>query len=136
MNKESQKRPWFQIHLSTAVVLMFVAGGLIWANITPQHGCLELLYGDVENVVIHRWHTDYQATWYGFPFFVYKPRGDFRCYDGYQRIITNTLMNLTILFGVGCFLERRLYKNKNSLLLVYLIALCLLSWLTLQISLD
>lgn len=24
---------WFQVHLSTAVVLMFVAGGVIWANV-------------------------------------------------------------------------------------------------------
>jgi hypothetical protein len=29
-------RRWFQIHLSTAVVLMFAAGGLIWANV-PRH---------------------------------------------------------------------------------------------------
>jgi len=28
----SRKRGWFQIHLSTCVVLMFVAGALIWAN--------------------------------------------------------------------------------------------------------
>jgi hypothetical protein len=26
------KRRWFQIHLSTAIVLMFAAGGLMWAN--------------------------------------------------------------------------------------------------------
>ena len=30
------ERKRFQIHLSTAVVLMFVAGGLIWANIAPR----------------------------------------------------------------------------------------------------
>ena len=30
------RRPWFQVHLSTAIVLMFVAGGLLWANATPQ----------------------------------------------------------------------------------------------------
>jgi len=30
------KRRWFQIHLSTAVVLMFVAGGLLWANMMPR----------------------------------------------------------------------------------------------------
>ena len=29
---ESPKRPWFQIHLSTAVVLMVVAGILLWAT--------------------------------------------------------------------------------------------------------
>ena len=30
------RRPWFQFHLSTAVVLMFVAGGLMWANMTKS----------------------------------------------------------------------------------------------------
>lgn len=29
-------RPWFQIHLSTAVVLMIVSGGLLWANLRRQ----------------------------------------------------------------------------------------------------
>jgi hypothetical protein len=29
------KRRWFQLHLSTAVSLMFVAGGLMWLNIRP-----------------------------------------------------------------------------------------------------
>ena len=33
----SDKRRWFQIHLSTAVVLMFVAGGLMWANVAEHH---------------------------------------------------------------------------------------------------
>ena len=27
------QRQWLQVHLSTAVVLMFAAGGLIWANV-------------------------------------------------------------------------------------------------------
>jgi hypothetical protein len=31
------KRPWFRIHLSTAIVLMFFAGGLIWANLITQY---------------------------------------------------------------------------------------------------
>jgi hypothetical protein len=30
------KRRWFHIHVSTAVMLMFVAGGLLWANLTPR----------------------------------------------------------------------------------------------------
>jgi hypothetical protein len=29
---KNSSRPWFQLHLSTAIVLMFVAGGFIWAN--------------------------------------------------------------------------------------------------------
>src|SRR5438105_4088179 len=32
---DSPKRRWFQIHLSTAIVLMFVAGGLLWMNLMP-----------------------------------------------------------------------------------------------------
>lgn len=30
------KRRWFQIHLSTAVALMFVSGVLLWANLVPH----------------------------------------------------------------------------------------------------
>ena len=29
---DKRRRTWFQIHLSTAVVLMFVAGGGLWIN--------------------------------------------------------------------------------------------------------
>ena len=29
---DKPRRAWFQIHLSTAIVLMFVASGLMWAN--------------------------------------------------------------------------------------------------------
>ena len=32
MENEPKKRPWFQVHLSTAIVLMFTAGFIIWAN--------------------------------------------------------------------------------------------------------
>src|SRR5947208_189659 len=28
-----KRRVWFQIHLSTAIVLMFVGGGLLWLNV-------------------------------------------------------------------------------------------------------
>jgi len=37
MSDAPKKRPLFQIHLSTAIVLMFVAGGLLWANVRPIH---------------------------------------------------------------------------------------------------
>jgi hypothetical protein len=32
------KRRFFQLHLSTLIVLMFVAGALVWANVTLQRG--------------------------------------------------------------------------------------------------
>ena len=42
MSDKSNRRFW-QIHLSTAIVLMFVAGGLIWANVSgaPYMYCIE-----------------------------------------------------------------------------------------------
>jgi hypothetical protein len=30
-------RKWFQIHLSTAVILVLVAGGLLYVNLSPAH---------------------------------------------------------------------------------------------------
>jgi hypothetical protein len=33
---EPPRRKRFQIHLSTAIVMMFVAGGIIWANRIPR----------------------------------------------------------------------------------------------------
>jgi hypothetical protein len=33
---EPPRRNRFQIHLSTAVVMMFVAGGIMWGNIVPS----------------------------------------------------------------------------------------------------
>jgi hypothetical protein len=32
---DKRRRSWFQIHLSTAIMLMLVAGGLVWANAEP-----------------------------------------------------------------------------------------------------
>ena len=38
MNETPKKRPWLQLHLSTAIVLMFVAGGIIGANVNGLRG--------------------------------------------------------------------------------------------------
>ena len=38
MSDAPKKRPWFQYHLSTAVVVMFVASGLLWANLSEAPG--------------------------------------------------------------------------------------------------
>src|SRR5208283_2223542 len=41
------KRRFFQIHLSTCIVLLFVAGGLVWANVWGgyEYGSLSGHYG-------------------------------------------------------------------------------------------
>ena len=31
-----QPRPWFRFHLSTGIILMFIAGGLLWVNFQPR----------------------------------------------------------------------------------------------------
>ena len=36
------KSPRLQLHFSTCIVLMFVAGGLLWANVRPQSIEVEL----------------------------------------------------------------------------------------------
>ena len=33
---EPRPRRWFQLHLTTAIVLMLVAAGLVWANMTRK----------------------------------------------------------------------------------------------------
>lgn len=36
MTQSKPKRPWLRLHLSTALLLTFAAGGLIWANTAEQ----------------------------------------------------------------------------------------------------
>ncbi len=36
MSTPANPRRWFQIHLSTGIALMFVAGGLVWLNLAWQ----------------------------------------------------------------------------------------------------
>jgi len=38
MSDAPKKRPWFQFHLSTAIVMMFVASGMMWANFRVTRG--------------------------------------------------------------------------------------------------
>lgn len=36
MPMNTPRRNWLQIHLSTAIILMFAAGGILWANTRAQ----------------------------------------------------------------------------------------------------
>ena len=47
----ARKRPWFQFHLSTAIVLMFVAGGILWANL--QERIVYEFYADLIFCEVH-----------------------------------------------------------------------------------
>jgi len=50
------KRKRFQVHLSTAVVLMFAAGGMIWLNVTDRWQGFHSLYG-WPLVAMEAWHS-------------------------------------------------------------------------------
>src|SRR5688572_10125511 len=70
------KRRWFQIHLSTAVVLMLTAGVLLWANLRSRFQDLGLpknfkvsgwpsvafVHGDAF-VSIHKLHSPSRKSW-------------------------------------------------------------------------
>ena len=65
----AKRRPWFQVHLSTCVVLMFVAGGLIWANTTERRGHLE---GWVSSTTPELKDWVFQETSVGWPLLFHK----------------------------------------------------------------
>ena len=60
-----QTRAWFQLHLSTCIVLMFVAGGLLWLNMP----CTIYPYLDT----IERWPLRVQ----GWPYWYIRTPGGF-----------------------------------------------------------
>jgi hypothetical protein len=52
---EPPHRKRFQVHLSTAVVLMFVGAGVVWLNLTWQDD----MVGGVYKMEVYPWETDY-----------------------------------------------------------------------------
>jgi hypothetical protein len=94
------KRHWFQIHLSTAIVLMFAAGGLLWAN------CIKVEVNVPSDIPI------YGAIAYGWPCWVFlKRRGklagvnmDGEWWFG-SGILANVAVVAAILFVLAFVLE-------------------------------
>jgi len=112
--KLKKKRPWFQFHLSTAVVLMFVAGGLMCANIEGRRGTFY--------VEAHKDGHEYNkmvAHLYGWPFVLceYMTEEECREYNGFADwtipapiycivvLPLNLVCCLTILASVAVLLE-------------------------------
>ena len=80
---DKPRRPWFQLHLSTAIVMMFVAAGLIWANTSrsvhfsdpefyvekfgwPNAMCRRISYVDIDsNGNESRKLSDWEWEWKG-----------------------------------------------------------------------
>ena len=51
---DTSKSRFFQIHLSTAILLTFVAGGLLWANVPMSQELIDIGFGDGEHLVSYR----------------------------------------------------------------------------------
>jgi hypothetical protein len=61
---DKPRRPWFQIHLSTAIVLMFVAGGIGSINLrVTRTERTESVFSSI----VGEGHADDKFTYYGWP---------------------------------------------------------------------
>ena len=113
-----KKRRWFQIHLSTAIVMMFVAGGLLWINMGWERNFL-LAAG--HPVATHGWPVD-GATIDG----MYIVRilssdvlgGRFEFHKGltfgviFNWWLMNLLCAIAILVVIAWLLERRIRRRE------------------------
>ena len=124
---EPRPRKRFQIHLSTAVVMMFVAGVLLWANFTPHTPPNEPLHSNyAEEMDFFRAETNWisdicpRIGWplimrRQFPVYTTRSVENFKLMDPvsrqdppkwyWQGIVTNSLIALTILFAVWYLCE-------------------------------
>jgi hypothetical protein len=88
------KRPWFQIHLSTAIVMMFVAGGMLFVNIRIQR----------EFTVVERSSSKTTVNFYdgwGWPL-LYDSRGSFAFSSGSGSAVETNLLSQVLEFHDEC----------------------------------
>jgi hypothetical protein len=102
-----RKRPWFQFHLSTAIVLMFVASGLLWANLSESPA------GNLSDwgVTVHIYGWPAKVYWVtsdktGDGFF-WKERG------GYSGLAMDAGAALAVLLAVAVFCEWRIRRRER-----------------------
>ena len=103
MDSTPQRRFW-QIHLSTAIVLMFVAGGLIWINVQAINEDSEI------QIFENR----------GWPFWVYchiyintdaREKLDARIWSA-AHVVFNVLICSVILFATAIFIEYVIHRRE------------------------
>lgn len=106
------RRSWFQLHLSTCIVLMFAAGGLMWANTVPVKNAY---WG---HAVGNSGHTDFVGDGYGRPI-------PFR-FVGDMKIYTNTGLASTTTFRQ--FHTSRLVLNIVANIVLLVLVMILSEW--------
>jgi len=110
----SSERNWPKLHLSTALILLLVAGGLLWANLTPRFEIIEVPatdamlvspyeHGRIVTIVEYGWPCDVVVSWLDSldPKVVLRPEGFL-----WSRIIANVVAALMILLVLAYVLER------------------------------
>jgi len=133
----ARKRRWLQFHLSTAIVLMFVAGGLLWANTKERVYCSQGVIWDHKNPRLGGCWFEY-VRGYGFPFafvqslysesgtypgsgaFNLRPRASADRWDWlWGSLALNALVALAVLLatGVSCewYIRRRAAQGRGPL---------------------
>jgi len=127
-DEESKKRAGVQVHLSTAIVLMFVAGGLVWANVhqriyvnhpvgfsTPR--AESIIFGEY---FAWGWPLDCKEIHYqwegngGIPNLVKTVQLAQTTYWDLKLLIIDTIIALAILAAVGFALEWRVRRKKGN----------------------
>jgi len=127
-------RSWFQVHLSTCVVLMFVAGGLMWANVhRPPQPFPPIDESAHEMACYNAEVYCYQdARGWPWPFCepgrTYSPPGSSVFTSGTNRIVVvhediwhfgalaiDIAIALAILFAVAFVLEWRIRRRSRSI---------------------
>jgi hypothetical protein len=101
------KRKWFQIHLSTAVTLMFAASGLLWAN-TAQLTNGVLITNDLSICFLNDTIPANTRGW---------PLRHLRYSDGvplwmFWSLAMNSLIAITMLSIAARVLESRIHRRE------------------------
>jgi len=91
-----RRRRWFQIHLSTCVVLMFVAGGIVGLNVKPPFYIADIS-GNTRGWAVYGfpWGIYYKA-------FPYNPEGSYIITDN---LVSDVVLALGMLVTIGVVLE-------------------------------
>ena len=112
MSDAPRKRPWLQFHLSTAIVLMFVAGGLMWMNMRDRGSFLEQVAA-----TRHGWPfaaTEKTEYYFGSGSIPFDPDPDpHRTRVSVVGVVADCLVALAILCVVGVLCERLIRRRER-----------------------
>jgi hypothetical protein len=93
-------RKWFQIHLSTAIVLMITIGALLGANLAVIHGTNSDGAGQ-----------EWPIYWWGFPFPAYEEYYP-DVSERWTVAFLNMPFNIALVTGIVFFCERRIRRRE------------------------